>query len=96
LDQWASRTDKPRHQGSEADQETVWGIVSPPKVKRFHCDSHKQLRLHLGDFMAAYNFARCLKTLNGLTPYEYICKLWASEPDQFLINSIEQTLGTNN
>jgi len=29
--------------------------------------------------MAAYNFARRLKTLSGLTPYEYICKIWTSE-----------------
>lgn len=41
-------------------------------VKRYHCDSHDHLRTHLTDFMAAYNFARRLKTLNGLTPYEYI------------------------
>ena len=26
------------------------------------------------DFVAAYNFARRLKTLKGLTPYEFICK----------------------
>jgi hypothetical protein len=28
----------------------------------------------LDDFFAAYTFARRLKTLNGLTPYEFICK----------------------
>ncbi len=26
------------------------------------------------DFLKAYNFARRLKTLKGLKPYEYICK----------------------
>jgi hypothetical protein len=26
-------------------------------------------------FMAAYNFARRLETLSGLTPYEYIAKI---------------------
>ena len=30
------------------------------------------------DFMAAYNFARRLKTLGGLTPYEYICNIWTA------------------
>ena len=35
--------------------------------------------------MAAYSFAQKLKTLNGLTPYEYICKIWTSEPDRFII-----------
>ncbi len=37
-------------------------------VKRFHYDSHDQLRTHLTDFIAAYNFARRLKILNGLIP----------------------------
>ena len=46
-------------------------------------------------FMAAYNFARRLKTLNGLTPYEYICKIWTSEPDRFILNPIHQMPGLN-
>jgi len=44
-------------------------------VKRFHYESHEQLWTHLADFMAAYNFARRLKTLSGLTPCEYIAKI---------------------
>lgn len=32
--------------------------------------SHIELRTHLIDFMIAHNFARRLKTLTGLTPYE--------------------------
>jgi len=31
--------------------------------------------MHLADFLAACNFARLLTTLNGLTSYEYICKI---------------------
>jgi len=30
----------------------------------------------LADFISAYNFGRRLKTLKGLTPYEFICKQW--------------------
>jgi hypothetical protein len=40
--------------------------------KHFHYDKHDQLRTHLEDFMAAYNFALRLKTLGA--PYEFICK----------------------
>ena len=40
-----------------------------------HYDNHQQLENHLHDFIRAYNFARRLKTLNGLTPYEYLCKI---------------------
>ena len=79
----------------EADQETVRGIVSPLNVKRYHYDSHDQLRCHLSDFLDAYNYARRLKTLSGLTPYEYICKIWTSEPDRFILNPIHQMPGLN-
>ena len=36
-------------------------------VQRYHYDSHDQLRRHLADFLAAYNFAKRLKTLKGLS-----------------------------
>jgi len=29
------------------------------------------------------SFARRLKALSGLTPYEYIAKAWTSEPSRF-------------
>jgi len=45
--------------------------------------------------MAAYNFARRLKTLGGLTPYEYICKVWTSDPDRFILDPIHQMPGLN-
>jgi len=45
--------------------------------------------------MAAYNFARRLKTLSGLMPYEYICKIWTSEPDLSIVNPIHQMPGLN-
>ena len=70
--------------------------IKDATVKRFHYDDHDQLRTHLSDFMAAYNFARRLKTLGGLTPYEYICKIWTSEPDRFILNPIHQMPGLNN
>ena len=39
-------------------------------VRRYHYDSHGQLRGHLASFLAAYNYAKHLKTLRGLTPRE--------------------------
>ena len=39
--------------------------------------------------------ARRLKTLNGLTPYEYIARIWTSEPDRFIVNPIHQMPGLN-
>lgn len=43
--------------------------IKEATVKRFHYESHEQLRVHLADFMAVYNFARRLKTLCGFTSY---------------------------
>ncbi len=37
-------------------------------VKRYYYETHDQLRSHLADFVAAYNFARRLKTLYGSHP----------------------------
>ncbi len=45
-------------------------------AKSFHYETHDQLRTHLADFLAAYNFARRLKALSDLKPYKYICKIW--------------------
>lgn len=42
---------------------------------QFHYDNHDQLKAHLADFAATYNFARGLKTLGSLTPYDCICKI---------------------
>lgn len=53
--------------------------IKDATVKRFACEGHNQLRGHLEDFMAAYNFARRLKTLSGFTPYEYICNFRAGQ-----------------
>jgi hypothetical protein len=39
--------------------------IKDATVKRFHYENHDQLRQHLADFVAAYNFARRLKTLRG-------------------------------
>jgi hypothetical protein len=37
-------------------------------VKRYYYETHDQLREHLQTFLMAYNFAKRLKTLRGLTP----------------------------
>ena len=33
------------------------------------------------------------EVLNGLTPYEYICKVWTSEPDRIIVDPIHQMPG---
>ena len=48
------------------------------------------MRQHLDNFGSAYNFGRCLKTLKGLTPYEYICRIGTSQPERFNLNPLRQ------
>ena len=69
--------------------------IKEATVKRFHYDDHTQLCTHLADFIAAYNFGRRLKTLRGLTPYEFIYKQWTNEPELFKIDPIHQMPGLN-
>jgi hypothetical protein len=65
-------------------------------VKRYFYETHDQLRAHLRAFVDAYNFARRLKTLKGLTPYEFICKAWTSQSQRFKISPLQQCAGLNN
>jgi hypothetical protein len=65
-------------------------------VRRYHDDSHDQLRQHLGAFLDAYNFGKRLKTLNGLTPFEFICVVWTKEPDRFRLDPTRFTPGLHN
>jgi hypothetical protein len=36
-----------------------------------------------------------LKTLSGLTPYEFICKAWTSQPQRFTISPLQKMPGLN-
>ena len=89
------RLTKIRHPWTNGQVERMNRTIKEATVKRYHYDDHNQLRTHLTDFINAYNYARRLKTLKGLTPYEYICKIWTNEPERFTINPIHQMPGLN-
>ncbi len=55
-------------------------------VRTLHYASASELRQHLHAFLLAYNCARRLKTFEGSTPYEFICRQWTSEPERFRVN----------
>ena len=57
------RLTKPRHPWTNGQVERMNRTIKDATVKRFHYGSHDQLRVHLADFLDAYNFARRLKTL---------------------------------
>ena len=89
------RLTKPRHPWTNGQVERMNRTLKDATVRRYHYDSHGQLRAHLADFVSAYNFARRLKTLRGLTPYEAICKAWSAEPGRFRSDPLHQMPGPN-
>jgi hypothetical protein len=69
--------------------------VKDATVKRYFYETHNELRAHLRHFVDAYNFALRLKTLRGLTPYEFLCKTWTSQPHRFTISPLQKMPGLN-
>ena len=86
---------KLKHPWTNGQVERMNRTIKEATVKRFHDETHDQLERHLSDFLDAYNYARRLKTLSGLTPYEFICKTWTSEPERFNLNPCHQMPGLN-
>jgi transposase InsO family protein len=89
------RFTKINHPWTNGQVERMNRTIKEATVQRYHYDSHQQLEQHLADFVSAYNFGRRLKTLNGLTPYEALCKAWTSQPERFTLNPLQQMPGLN-
>ena len=87
------RLTKLNHPWTNGQVERMNRTIKEAAVKRFHYECYHHLRTHLDDFIAAYNFARRLKTLSGLTPHEYIAKIWTAEPERFILDPIHQMPG---
>ena len=64
------RLTKPNHPWTNGQVERMNRTIKEATVQRYHYDGHSQLRTHLSDFIAAYNYAKRLKTLGGLTAYD--------------------------
>src|SRR4051812_45875543 len=80
------RLTKPNHPWTNGQVERMNRTLKDATVKRYHYDSHEQLRTHLQLFLDAYNHARRLKTLRGLTPYEHVLQVWTKEPERFRLD----------
>jgi transposase InsO family protein len=89
------RLTKIKHPWTNGQVERMNRTIKEATVKRYHYDSHQQLEAHLTDFISAYNYGRRLKTLRGLTPYEYVCKAWSTEPQRFRLNPHHEMPGPN-
>src|SRR5216683_1601285 len=89
------RMTKPHHPWTNGQVERMNRTLKEATVKRYYYETHDQLRSHLADFVSAYNFARRLKTLRGLTPYQHICQAWTKQPDRFSLDPTHQMPGLN-
>ncbi len=81
------------HPWTDGQAERMNRTIKDATVKRYRYDSHDQLRAHLHLFVNAYNDARRLKTLPGLTPAEFIHHAWTKDPEQFRIDPSHLTPG---
>ena len=90
------RLTRPNHPWTNGQVERINRTLKEATVRSYHYENHDQLRTHLTAFLNAYNFAKRLKTLAGLTPYQHICLCWQKEPHRFRINPHRHSLGLNN
>lgn len=89
------RRTKVNHPWTNGQVERMNRTRKEATVNRYQYDTHAQLREHLYNFLNAYNFAKRLKTLHGLTAYEYVLKCWQKEPERFKMNPAHHIAGLN-
>ncbi|MGI4735166.1 MAG: IS481 family transposase [Janthinobacterium lividum] len=85
-DEWGieQRFTKPAHPWTNGQVERMNRTVKEATIKRFHYETTDQLNAHLQSFLQVYNFAKRLKRLKGLTPYEFVCAEWQKNPSIFI------------
>ena len=69
----------------------VHATVPSPQIRRFSGTITKA-----AIFLDAYNHARRLKTLRGLTPYEHVLQVWTKEPERFTLDPSHHIPGPYN
>jgi len=89
------RLTKPNHLWTNGQVERMNRTIKEATVRRYHYENRAQLEGHPASFLDAYNFAKRLKTLQGLTPYEYVCSIWTKQPERFRRNPTHLTAGLN-
>ena len=89
------RLTRPKHPWTNGQVERMNRTLKDATVKRYYYQTHQQLKEHLQTFLMAYNFAKRLKTLRGLTPYQFICQQWQKQPLRFKISPFHHTVGLN-
>jgi len=86
---------KPNHPWTNGQVERMNRTLKEATIRRYHYERRDRLKAHLAAFVDAYNFARRLKPLNGLTPFEFVAKRWTDQPNRFRVNPTQHFPGLN-
>ena len=70
-------------------------IIKEATVQRYHYDSHSQLGRMSTISSQPTTSPAASRRSKRLTPYEFICKAWQTQPVRFTINPLHQILGIN-
>lgn len=87
------RLTKPNHPWTNGQVERMNRTLKDATVNRYFYQTHAHLQEHLRTFVNAYNFAKRLKMLRGLTPYEFIVRTWTEKPKLFHAQPTHLTSG---
>lgn len=89
------RLTKFRHPWTNGQVERMNRTLKDATVKTYFYETIDDLKRHVHDFLMAYNFAKKLRALRGLTPYEMIIESWKKDPSGFHHNPIHYLVGRN-
>jgi len=87
------RLTKPAHPWTNGQVERMNRTLKEATVQRYYYQTTAELNAHLQAFLLAYNHAKRLKTLRGLTPHEFVCAQWQKNPVNFTQDPTHLTLG---
>ena len=89
------RLTQPAYPWTNGQVERMNKTIKEATVHRYYYESQTALQEHLQAFINAYNFAKRLKSLNDLTPWEFIVKERKSSSKSFRAKLVSCDVGLN-